>query len=478
MVVAAMAVVGPWISPARAEGQRPAAWSSQSFAAAVHLVGNPVPTPFVAEVGRADLPEGNSSWSSSGQAAGMAATYYPGVGVTGGGALACSAGVPCPPGFPPDFPLIASAQYPTSPDASVATGQQLGAPGGYLTLTANHAVAHAGLDATTTEATDAGFAVAGTTQSSAAVLAFRRQAATLLSGPVAALGVKAQASDSNALRVDGLTATTSQSFDGSVLTSKATAELHGVHLLGDTILIDSILTTSIATLDGGHVAKNDSHTTLGAVSVLGQPATIDERGITIGATPVSGSDTVIATLNQAFQQALAASGAQLVLLPSDHSANSTDDAQNSQGSAGGLLYTSMIGSPSIPGPVSAVQAAIQLGQAGTIAFTSPHAAAGSTPDISLGGDITDLPTTGFPATATPVAATPSAAVATPAPRAPAAQAKPAAAPVAAPAPQPAVAVGDLVVGRVKLLYLAMTLACLGLALGARAIRPGQLRSRT
>src|SRR5947208_11890306 len=119
-VVGAVAVVGPWISPVRAEQPRPVAWASQSYAAAIHLVGNPVPPPFVAEIGRADLPAGSSSWSSSGQASAMAATYYPGVGVTGTGALLCSAGPPgsCPPGFPPAFPLMAAAQYPTTPDAS------------------------------------------------------------------------------------------------------------------------------------------------------------------------------------------------------------------------------------------------------------------------------------------------------------------------------------------------------------------------
>ena len=46
--------------------------------------------------------------------------------------------------------------------------------------------------------------------------------------------------------------------------------VHGVHLMGDLIAIDSVITTSTATLDPSNSEKgatNDSHTTLGGVSV-------------------------------------------------------------------------------------------------------------------------------------------------------------------------------------------------------------------
>ena len=62
-------------------------------------------------------------------------------------------------------------------------------------------------------------------------------------------------------------------------TLRVLATLHGVHLLGGTISIQSIVTTSVARLDpSSNLASNDSHTVLGAVTAAGQPATINERG--------------------------------------------------------------------------------------------------------------------------------------------------------------------------------------------------------
>src|SRR5438270_728894 len=75
------------------------------------------------------------------------------------------------------------------------------------------AAARAGADKATTTATNGGFRLAGTPSSSAAALSFRQQLAQALHGPLAAASVRAADTDSDAVRVDAMTAQTSQSFD-------------------------------------------------------------------------------------------------------------------------------------------------------------------------------------------------------------------------------------------------------------------------
>ena len=306
VLMAGTPVVVAWPS-AGAAPPRPPVFSSSSYTTAVHVVANPVPTPFVAELGRGDLPQGSSAWDASSAATATASTYYPGVAVTGGVALVCSAGFPCPPGFPPPFPTVAAAQYPTTQDASVPTSQHLGDPSGPVEAQALRAVAHAGTDRAESTASNGGLRLAGSSSGTAAALSFRRQVASILHGTAAAAQVRPSSADSDAVRVDALTAHTRQSFDDSgALVSVAESTLHGVHLLGDTVFIQSIVTSSVARVDpSSKLATNESHTVLGAVSAGGQPARIDERGITIGSGSPSSAGPA-QSLNDALRQALAA----------------------------------------------------------------------------------------------------------------------------------------------------------------------------
>jgi hypothetical protein len=473
-LIAGLPFVGvPW-GHAEGEPNRPPQFSGQAFASAVHVTANPVPTPFVAEVGRADVPQGSSSWDDSGAAKGQAATYYPGVGVTGGGALLCSAGVPCPAGFPPPFPFMAQAQYPNQPDASVASGQENGDDASPLHARAGQAVAHAGPDKVTTSATIQGLTIAGTSASSAAALSFRRTAAALLRGPAAAATVRPAANDAEAVRVDSLTATTSQGFDDAgTLVSSAASVLRGVQLMGGTVTIDTIRTTSVSKidLDGKEPAVNDSVADVSGVLVAGQPATIDNNGITVGANPSQGGD-VAKALNDAFQKALSQAGAEVVLLSASKTVNSSPDGASSQGTAAGVYFGLRAGNPSIPGPANMVETSVQLGQAGTMASASSRAADGSGDLTAPIDDITGgLPDNGAVGTGSPGdSGSLSGTGNVPSPPTTAKDSSAKRAQVALERPTKASLTGGPIVEGLRVLYLVMTIACLAVSLGSRAVR--------
>ena len=109
--------------------------------------------------------------------------------------LVCDQGLRQAPGAPcnpaPTFPLTVLAD-PSHPDLRVQTGQNLGGNGAPLTITAASAVAHYGTDRKSVSSDSALGSVdlAGTGATSAAALSFRRQAALVLRGPVAAASVK------------------------------------------------------------------------------------------------------------------------------------------------------------------------------------------------------------------------------------------------------------------------------------------------
>src|SRR5205807_8750223 len=144
-------------------------------------------------------------------------------------------------------------------------------------FTANSAVAHADNDKVSSDAIISGFDAGGTSGTAAASLAFRRQAAVALRGPLAARDVQASPSDSAAVHVDSLESHTRGAFkDASTLAVTATALLKGVHLMGGAIAIDSVSVSSSFTTDGRSTKDHQDKVTMGAVTVQGQPATIDQ----------------------------------------------------------------------------------------------------------------------------------------------------------------------------------------------------------
>jgi hypothetical protein len=206
------------------------------------------------------------------------------------------------------------------------------------------------------------------------------------------------------------------------------------------------------------------------VTVLGQPATIDERGITI----LSGSPEaapIVQALNDALHRALSQAGDQLVLLSTSKSTSSGPQGQMSGGSAGGLLFTADVANAAVPGPVDEVAVAIQLGQAGMSAVAggqAPGAVKVTLPPVenpaSTAGSSGGLPSAPPPSAAAPSQA-PVASGAT----------GPAATTPLGPVP---VALGRLTrpshLSRwLEAAYSTMTIACLALALWSRRLWAGR-----
>ena len=314
----ASALLGPALARADDLAGRPAIYAALAGAAGIHQEansrGNIGPT---SEPVYGSIPDGLAVLSS-GELKARASTFYPGGTVAGlGGFLASQA---CGAGFVPACMPVPA--YPLSvqttgspPDAHADTGQSLGGGGAPVSLVALRADAHADPSNVSTDAADAGYDFAGATTSSvaAASVGFRRQAASILAGPAAAAAVHQTAADGSATHADSILASTRQGFRGaSTVVTDSNAVLQGVRLLGDVVHIDSIVAASHSETDGRGADKHNDQVTLSGVTVAGQPATIDQNGITIGGSQ-SGSAPLDA-LNTTLHQALDAAGAQVRLI--------------------------------------------------------------------------------------------------------------------------------------------------------------------
>jgi hypothetical protein len=308
-----LAVVAPAFARAAddPDADRPVVWGGDAAAAAIHAQVDtkqgvlPVYQPFFA-----NFPDAQTEWNP-GTANARASTYYPGPTGTNAIPLICDQGLKQAPGAPcdpsPRFPTVAQADNAT-PDSRIDTSQTIGA-GSTLTINAASAVAHADRKSVSSDGVLGAVNVAGGPSAAAAGLGFRRQAAAILRGPAAAAAVTPQAADSSALHVDSVVAHTKQVYDtaGALLVT-AQATLKGVSLAGGAIRIDSISSSSVARTDGRGIATHDEHFTLGGVTVSGQPAAIDETGVHIG-----GNSTSAKALTDALNGALKAMGAHVAL---------------------------------------------------------------------------------------------------------------------------------------------------------------------
>jgi hypothetical protein len=315
-LILVLAVVTPALAKAAddPDADRPVVWAGNAAAAAIHVQVDskngvlPVYQPFFA-----NIPDASSQWDP-GTANARASTYYPGP--TGENAvnLICDQGVnqvpmaPCNPS--PKFPTIAEADN-AHPDSRIDSSQNLGA-GSTVSLSALSAIAHADRKSVSSDGVIGSLNVAGGPSAAAASLGFRRQAAAILRGPAAAATVTPQATDTSTLHVDGAVAHTKQTYDtaGALLVT-ATSTLTGVSLAGGAVHIDSISSTSTSRTDGRGIGTHDEHLTLGGVTVSGQPAAIDETGVHVGGTSTSAK-----ALTDALNGVLKAMGAKIALASS------------------------------------------------------------------------------------------------------------------------------------------------------------------
>jgi hypothetical protein len=295
-------------------------FSGVAAATAIHQEANgqsgigPTSQPFYGS-----FPDGLSQFSASGTLA-RGSTYWPGATVNGLGGLLCVAGFTPGCGLPP-FPLSAQTSG-SPPDAHTAASQNLGGGGAPVTVTALGAAAHADPNLVSTDAVDGGYTLgtggggASSAQAgralAAASLAFRRQVAAITGSPQGAASVKPTATDGAVAEVASSESHTKQSFassDPSTLVVHAETRLSGVDLLGGMIHVDSIVTTSDYQANDHGTDKHVDHVTVHGVSAGGQPATIDQNGVTVGTTTQGGP--ILDAINSALQTALQASGSQV-----------------------------------------------------------------------------------------------------------------------------------------------------------------------
>lgn len=288
-----------------ASGERPPLWRSSSAATAVQGVFNTDPPLLpLEEFVNVNAPYGESSWDSSGTAAALVGSLYPGSSGTQGPALLCEFAGNCPEGFPPSYPLSAKASHPTDPDAATQDGA---------------ATAHAGLDFVETNASGS-------------------QALGPALGPLSAV-----------FSAGSVTAHTSQSFsdDASTVSAEAVATLEDVSLFGGAVHIDQIQAISISQSAGQGAVARDNRVVVSGVTAAGQPAEITDEGVVI--TGEGGGGEAVAQANQALQQALEQFGGSVRTL------GTTEGGEDgtATGSARGLLIgfrTTVEGPPLPPAP--------------------------------------------------------------------------------------------------------------------------------
>lgn len=272
---------------------RPDSYGGDSAASAMHFVADRSPQPTaVTDLFHAEAPYATTSLDSSGSATGSAASMYPGGGLLGVPGLLCQVG-PCLP-LPP-YALMASASYPTKPDATAsASAGTYGQPP--LSVAPQLTVAHA----------DPNRVEAQTTTGKAE-----------LGGVVGS---------------DNASTHSKQVFEGSTLVVTAESVLKGVDFAGGVVHIDSIRSVATARVDGGKVTASSATTTISGARAGGQPVTIDSNGIHAGGKGDGGAAQ--AAVNTALQQ-LDASGIKMRLLTPSKAAS----PGQASAAAGGLLVT-------------------------------------------------------------------------------------------------------------------------------------------
>lgn len=451
-----------------ADADRPGQWDSTSAAAAVEVIANTSPAQVVADVVRLDLPDSESTWSTN-IAKARASTFYPGVVLTQGGNLLCQTPLKC---VPTPHPFTAYAEYPESPDGKTEVGSSV--VNGPLAFDASAVKAHAGTDKVVAEANDGRLQITGSPAASSAALDLRRAIAAARGGAIAAAAVRPSADDATVVRAAALTSKTSHTFDHGALVVTGEARLTGIGLLGGTITIDSIVSRAVSEVDSTGKGTAEQTMTVAGVSVGGNPARIDEEGITVGPGGPQGADA-IAQLNKALRDALSAANLQISALQGDRQVQDG----SAKATVGGILIAGGADAGALPGGTGVVTSVL-LGKTGTIAAASAGAgdllsgvgddlsgdARPALPDAATGPGVLGDSTLG--ALAAPASAASPGAPASPHSR-PAAGARGAGRAIPAAFTDPAAA-------RVKALYLALALAFLGLALGWRRALPGASRA--
>lgn len=501
---------------------RPPVFRAGAFTTAVQVALNTDPQTFVAELVRMDLPHGSAEFAQGNSSTARAASLYPGVGFTQGPFLAwnqaCTNGFPCEefPGIPPEYPLMATAQYPTRPDAearfrppfeqdSHALRASFGEPDGPLSGRAHDVRAHAGRDHVSTTA------VVGDLRFLPVAGAPGTAAGGSARGGLDEPGHTSEPAADRApvlLAADELVSRTRLEFDGDVLVSRAESLLTGVSLFGGAVEIEEIHATATSRSDGDGALEGDPHVTVSGVTVGGTPAAVTEEGLVVADRPcvveLPAAGRVCATdqgllnsLGAGAEQLFGAAGTDVRLV---RTSQDTSGGTRSEAGASALLVDFTVDASGFPSG-TAVEGSLALGIAGASSFVGTTAPGSLSIDTGgfegTGGTGGTHGTGGTSETATVAGATatsddpaagggfPGDVFAPGATGGSAGDAATGAPPLAGPshtgpastrpAAFPLEALDAVAANRVEALYAAWALAVVGLALGSRA-RPLRLGS--
>lgn len=278
-VGAALLLVVALVAPALVEAQedpdagRPASFQATAFTTAFEAIINTEPASTVPEIVRFDIPLGQSEFASGNRSFARAASIWPGLTVAKGGSLLCTAGFPCeefsalPTGFPPRWPLLAEASYPTEVDATAqANGQEAAA--GPFTFTVHVVESHAGRDFV----------------SSRAVIED-------LNMPVP--GAEETSPETSLVHIGSLQSTTRHEFQDDVLVAFGESRLADIDLFAGQVHIDKVIARSTSRSNGDDVVESDPRILVEGVTVAGQEAKITGDGLevlgpTCAESPITG----------------------------------------------------------------------------------------------------------------------------------------------------------------------------------------------
>ena len=302
-------LVGP-SSPASASAH-PDVYGGDSTASSLHVLAdrNPQPTP-VSDAFHDEVPYATSSLDSSGTDSSSAASFYPGAGPLGVPALLCqfASGICGLPVAIPDYPLLASAEYPTRKDESAAGQTGTVAVQGVVTAAPGVTTAHADPERVESSSETGSSGIAGV------------------------LTAQSARSHSKQVFVDG------------ALVVAADSLIRDVDIAGQ-LHIDSVRSTVTAVVDGAGKQSARAMSTVTGATLAGHPVTIDSTGIHADGQGDGGAlGAGVNTALKAFENA----GLSARLLTPDELAKDG----TARASCGGLLltFTHTVALPAAPLP--------------------------------------------------------------------------------------------------------------------------------
>jgi hypothetical protein len=410
--------------------------------------------------------DGASTYESSTRQA-RSSLLFPGNGLILGPNLACGTfGAQFPPEFQPILDACLQYKYPLTvfaddfePDGATSGSVALGAPNDPVSGNAVRAQAHAGEDATTTDAALQDLRVLGLPAL----------------GPVT-LPIPGVQMDTSLLTIDSATSRTDQRIVKGALITDAEATLSGVRMIGGLIQIASLRSASHVT-DDAHGSRTAVPTLeMSGVTVGGVPAQITEDGLVVG-SPDGATGPLAQQQQSQLNDLLRALDIRVTILGSEQA---TDQDSSAVASVGGLLVEfsrDVQGLPTIPGPAGELDpnglytGSLQLASTAVLGSAVTFDTEGVVPDVSeLAGDV------GFDGDSPALDLGPSA-VAAP----PAAPTQPGTAAPSAPTEeqqqQLVRALGGLFGDRLGLVYLSLMFATLGCCLAPAFTVPARFSGR-